>query len=309
MSVEISVVIPVYRSENALAELVARLEKTLDATSRPYEVIFVDDRSPDRSWSVLKDLKSQGRSWMKLVRLLKNRGQHNALICGLARVKGNVVITMDDDLQHPPEELPKLIAPIDEGYDLVVGAFELGPRKRFHALGSRLVDGALRRIFGLPSSFKLTSLRAMRGAVAAQAAQMSGAYPYVTAIVLSHATAITNVDVVHAPRAYGVSNYTFWKSARLAFNLLVNYSAYPLYVMAVLCALSLIAFVGISSWVLTVALWSSAAVPGWASTLLTVTFSNAVLTVALLIQFLYVTRISHQIARSRVGHAVGETDG
>jgi polyisoprenyl-phosphate glycosyltransferase len=308
MTLEISVVIPVYRGEKALPELVERLAKTLDAMGRSYEVIFVDDRSPDDSWRVLKELKAGGRPWMKLVRLLKNAGQHNALICGLGRATGKVVVTMDDDLQHPPEELPKLVAPIDEGFDLVIGAFENQYRKGLGSIGGRAVDTALRRIFALPSDFKLTSWRAMRHAVAAQAAQMTGAYPYVTAMVLSHATALKNVDVAFAPRAHGSSNYNFLKSVRLALNLVINYSSYPLYLMAILCAISMLAFVGISGWTLYVSIGSET-VPGWASTLLTLTFSNAIITTALLVLFMYVARISHQIGRTRVSHTIEQIDG
>jgi glycosyltransferase involved in cell wall biosynthesis len=306
---EISIVIPVYRSAKGLPTLADRLEKALDAMGRPYEVIFVDDRSPDDSWRVLKDLKqAHHRSWMKCVRLLKNSGQHNALICGLARAKGDIVVTMDDDLQHPPEDLPKLIAPVDEGCDLVVGSFEPENRKGFSVLGGRFVDATLRRIFDLPPDFVLTSLRAMKAPVAAQAAQMTGAYPYVTAMVLSHASTYKNVDIAYAPRMHGVSNYNLKKSLRLTFNLVLNYSSYPLYLMGMLCVASMVAFGGLSIFVLYTALRKEGTVSGWASTLLTLTFSNAVITMSLLILFMYVARMSHQIARSRVSHAVGEVD-
>jgi glycosyltransferase involved in cell wall biosynthesis len=304
---EISIVIPVYRSAKGLPELADRLEKALDAIGRPYEAIFVDDRSPDDSWRVLRDLK-RSHPWMRLVRLLKNSGQHNALICGLARAQGDIVVTMDDDLQHPPEDLPKLIAPVDEGFDLVVGAFEPENRKGFSVLGGQFVDATLRRIFGLPPDFVLTSLRAMKHPVAAQAAQMTGAYPYVTAMVLSHASTYKNVDVAYAPRVHGVSTYNLKKSLRLTFNLVLNYSSYPLYLMGVLCAASMVAFGGLSIWILYTALRKEGTVEGWASTLLTLTFSNAVITMSLLILFLYVARMSHQIARSRVSHAIGELD-
>jgi glycosyltransferase involved in cell wall biosynthesis len=308
MSVDISLVIPVYRSGATLENLVQRLERSLDSTGRPYEVIFVDDRSPDDSWSVLKELKTKGgRRWMKLVRLLKNSGQHNALLCAFSQASGNIVITMDDDLQHPPEELPHLIAAVDAGADLVVGAYEPESRKGFSVMGGRFIDATLRRIFKLPPNFKLTSFRAMRGVVARQVAQMSGAYPYVTAMVLTHATRVENVEVAYAPRVHGVSNYNLFKSLQLSLNLLLYYSPYPLYVMAALCFGSLTVFGGISAWVLALAL-GPGTLPGWASTLLTLAFSNTVLTLALLVQFLYLSRISHQVARSRVNYAIGDLD-
>jgi len=227
-------------------------------------------------------------------------------LCGLSRATGRVVVTMDDDLQHPPEELPKLIAPVDRGVDLVVGAFDV-ERKGLGVLGGRLVDAMLRRIYALPPDFKLTSLRAMSGAVARQAAQMTGAYPYVTAMVLSHATTCENVSVAHHPRAYGTSNYGFSRSLRLAFNLLLNYSPYPLYAMTAICVMGFVVFSGLAMWVLSLAL-SKDTVPGWASILVTIAFSNTMVTLSLLIQFLYITRMSNQIGRSRISYAIAEAD-
>lgn len=311
-AVDVSIVIPVYRGEKALPELVERLEKTLQETTRSFEVIFVDDRSPDKSWRVLKTLKAEksvARGWMRLVRLLKNAGQHNALLCGLSRATGDIVITMDDDLQHPPEELPKLMAPLleDEDVDLVVGSYPAEARQGVSILGGRMIDATLRRIFKLPSTFVLTSLRAMRGVVAREAAQMTGAYPYVTAMVLSHSTTCRNVEVIHKPRSHGVSNYSFMKNARLSFNLLLNYSSYPLYAMATLCIVSLTVFGGLAVWVLKISL-ARETVPGWASTFVTLSFSNTVITLSLFIMFLYVVRMSSQIARSRISYAIAETD-
>jgi glycosyltransferase involved in cell wall biosynthesis len=301
----VSVVIPVYRGEPALPELVKRLEKALDGVE--YEAIFVDDRSPDDSWRVLKELKKD-RAWMRIVRLLKNSGQHNALLCGFTMATGEVVVTMDDDLQHPPEEVPKLVAAVDAGCDLAIGAFDSG-RKGTKAIGGGFVDSTLRRIFKLPRTFQLTSFRAARGAIVAEAARMSGAYPYVTAMLFSHAATYQNVSVEHADRAHGTSNYDFWKSLRLSFNLLLNYSRYPLYVMASLCLGSFLLFGGLATWVVVLALKDGVSVPGWASTLVTLAFSNAVITSSLLIQFLYIARMSQQLARSRVSYAIGEVDG
>jgi glycosyltransferase involved in cell wall biosynthesis len=305
----VSVVIPTYRGEPALRELVTRLEKTLGEMGGAYEVIFVDDRSPDDSWKVLKELK-QDRPWMKIVRLMKNSGQHNAILCGFTLAKGRVVVTMDDDLQNPPEEIPKLVSVIDAGCDLAIGAYENKSRKGgMKRAGGGFVDATLRRIFKLPKNFQLTSFRAARGAIVAEAAQMSSAFPYVTAMLFSHAATYQNVTVEHRDRVHGASNYNFPKSFRLSLNLLLNYSRYPLYAMAGLCLGSFLVFAGLATWAAVLALRSDVGVPGWASTVVTLAFSNAVITASLLIQFLYIARMSAQLSRSRVSYAIGEVDG
>src|SRR5215469_6920976 len=116
----ISIVIPVYRSESILPELGRRLDKVLSATTRDYEVVLVNDCSPDDSWNVICQM-AQEHSWIRAINLMRNYGQHNALLCGIRAARYDVIVTMDDDLQHPPEEIPKLLAALDEGYDVVYG--------------------------------------------------------------------------------------------------------------------------------------------------------------------------------------------
>src|SRR5437773_6102071 len=118
-----SVVIPVDRSRESLPILLERLERELRAIGRRYEVVLVDDCSPDDTWTVLKNLK-EDRPWLKIAHLLRNAGQHNAILCGFTIAEGEVVVTMDDDLQNPPEEVHKLIAAIDQGYDLAIAAYD-----------------------------------------------------------------------------------------------------------------------------------------------------------------------------------------
>src|SRR5689334_8474595 len=113
-SVEISVVIPVYNSAEMLPLLHARLDAVLATMGNSFEVIYVDDGSQDASWSVLRQLEQQYRGSVTAVQLMRNYGQHNALMCGFRQARGNYVITMDDDLQHPPEEIPKLLAAIKQ---------------------------------------------------------------------------------------------------------------------------------------------------------------------------------------------------
>ena len=257
----ISVVIPAYRSSESLPILVGRLETVFRQSGQKYEVVVVNDCSPDDTWSVLKALKG-GRPWLKIIRLLRNSGEHNALLCGFSIAKGDVIVTMDDDLQNPPEEIPGLVAQIDEGYDLAIGSYGNKLHTRGRNLAGGLIDDLQRSIFGLPKDFQLTSFRAVRRAVIDNVVAMSTAFPYITSMLLSHTSRYINVPVRHDPRSFGQSNYNLSRSLRLAFNLLLNYSSYPLYFVIALCLLALSMTFGLGAWVLWRALAEVAPVPG-----------------------------------------------
>src|SRR5438034_6773556 len=204
---KISVVIPVYRSRESLPILLERLERELRAIGRRYEVVLVDDCSPDDTWTVLKNLK-EDRPWLKIAHLLRNAGQHNAILCGFTIAEGEVVVTMDDDLQNPPEEVHKLIAAIDQGYDLAIAAYDIKRHDGLRNLGGKLIDTIQRRIFRLPPTFQLTSFRAIRRIIVDNVVQMAGTYPYVTSMLLSHTSKYVNLPVHHDSVRLGRSDYT-----------------------------------------------------------------------------------------------------
>lgn len=301
----ISIVVPAYRSRDSLPILLTRLEVVLGGLGREFEVIVIDDCSPDDTWQVLKELKTD-RGWLRIVRLLKNSGQHNALLCGFSLAKGSVIVTMDDDLQNVPEDIPKLVAAIDEGYDLAVGAYDEKKHSKGRNLGGALIDATQRRIFGLPASFQLTSFRAIDRSVVANVVAMAGVYPYVTSMLLSHTARYTNVPVRHEVRQFGSSNYNLRRSALLAFNLLLNYSAYPLYFVVALCLLALGCSGVLSVWVLWRNVVGNGTIPGWASTITAISFFNGLILLALVVHSLYLSRLNQQVTRSRVGFTVGE---
>lgn len=301
----ISVVIPAYRSSEWLPLLIERLEKVLSRSGRKYEVVVVDDCSPDDTWTVLKAIK-EDRPWLKIIRLLRNSGQHNALLCGFSVAKGDVIVTMDDDLQNPPEEIPKLVAQIDEGYDLAIGSYGEKKHSRGRNLAGNLIDDIQRRIFGLPEDFQLTSFRAVRRVVIDNVVAMSSSFPYITSMLLSHTSRYVNVPVRHESRSFGKSNYNLSRSLRLAFNLLLNYSSYPLYFVIALCLVALGMTFGLGGWVVWKVLASAESVPGWASTITAISFFNGLILLALVAQSLYLSRLTQQVSRSRVGFTVGE---
>jgi len=302
----ISVVIPVYNSEESLPTLIERLFLVLQKMDRDCEVILVDDRSRDNSWQVIKELKVRYPSFIKMVRLLVNSGQHNAILCGLYLAKGGIVITMDDDLQNPPEEIPKLVAAIDSGYDLAIGAYEEKKHNGFRNAGGRFIDWTIRKIFKLPSEFQLTSYRAVRKVVIDNVCQMGGVYPYITAMMLSNAASYTNVSIRHDARTFGKSNYSMGNSLSLAANLIFNYSSYPLYVVA---ALGLFFFLGsliFGTTLMIRTLLYGSAVPGWASTVIIMSLSNALNILCLVVFGIYISRMSQQMTRTRLPYTISE---
>ena len=306
---KVSVVIPVYNSEQTLVSLTERLISTLQGIGREFEIIFVDDGSTDGSWERLRELRKRWEDCIRLVRLSINSGQHNAILCGFGLVKGDVVITMDDDLQHPPEEIPALLRAIDQGYDVAIGAYERKEHGAFRNLAGTMIDSLQRRIFDLPAKFQLTSFRAIRRTVVDEVTKMEGAFPYITSMILANATRYTNIPVRHEPRRYGESTYTFIRSLSLALNLIFHYSSYPLQLIAVLCALAFTVslILGLAV-VIQVALFGSS-VPGWASTIVVVAFSSAMTQLGLLILAIYVSRLHRQLTRIRAGYKIAEIDG
>lgn len=304
----ISVVIPVYRASQSLEILIDRLHQVLKQMEDDYEIILVDDCSPDDSWLVLKTLKQQYGKSLKLARLLVNVGQHNAILCGLSLSTGEIVITMDDDLQHPPDQIPKLVESIDQGFDLVIGAYESKKHSRIRQSSGQLIDWIIIKIFGLPSNFQLTSFRATTRPVVDNVCQMGGVFPYITAMMLVSASRYTNVVVRHDPRPFGKSNYNLKRSFRLAANLIFSYSSYPLYLVVLLCFIAFLFSVILGVWTLGKVLLYGASVPGWASTVVIVSFFNGFILLCLVSFGVYLSRISQQLTGIRQPYTIRELD-
>jgi len=302
----LSVVIPVYRAAASLEELIDRLLAMVGALSKTVEVILVDDCSPDNSWELLMRLKARHPNLLKIARLQKNSGQHNAILCGFSLAEGEIVVTMDDDLQNPPEEIPKLIEAIEQGYDLVIGAYEAKQHSAARNVSGGMVDRVIRRMFALPSDFQLTSFRAARRHVILSVRQMSGVFPYVTTMLFSHASRYANTVVRHDRRKHGESNYDLGRSLRLVANLILSYSTLPVLLVGFLCLGAFAFFLVFGSWVLVQALIGGSSVQGWASTIIVLSFFNALTLLCLFIFALYLSRMNQQLTRSRVSFTIAE---
>lgn len=223
----ISVVIPVYNSGEILPELMARLAPVLDAAAGAWEVILVDDASRDRSWEAVAELARRDPR-VRGISLMRNYGQHNALLCGIREARHEVIVTMDDDLQHPPGEIPALLARLDEGYDVVYGT----PRDEQHGLwrdlASQVTKLALGAAMGVDVARDVSAFRAFRAEVRQGFATYSASYVSIDVLLTWGTTRFAAVEVRHEPRHSGQSNYTLGKLMRHAVNMMTGFSTLPL---------------------------------------------------------------------------------
>ena len=308
MSGKISIIVPVYKSQETINELVERLVKTLSQLENDYEIILVDDRSPDDSWQILKKLKSIYKNQLSIIRLQSNSGQHNALIAGLSRAKGDFVITIDDDLQNPPEEIPRIIEMLNKGCDLVIGSYAVKEHNYVRNFSGKLIDKILRMIFKLPKNFQLTSYRGIKRSVVDRVLEMKSSFPYLTAMLLSNTSNYSNIDVQHHRRKYGKSNYTIVSGLRLAANLLFNYTTLPVIFVGVIALFAFFFSVFVGGWVAMSTLAYGSNVPGWASTIAILSFLNSIILLCMFIFSMYLSRINRLLMRGKINYIISDID-
>lgn len=222
-----SVVIPVYNSEESLEQLVTRLKGVIPALFATYEIILVNDGSKDRSWQVIRAL-SQQHPELVGINLMRNQGQHNAVLCGIRAARHAVIITLDDDLQNPPEEIPKLLEEFKKGYDVVYGT----PRELRHGfrrnLASRTIKYTLRLAMGDDIGLRVAAFRLFRTQLREAFADYHSPYVSIDVLLSWGTTRFSWVYVDLVERAAGASNYTFRKLASLAITMLTSFSVLPL---------------------------------------------------------------------------------
>jgi undecaprenyl-phosphate 4-deoxy-4-formamido-L-arabinose transferase len=225
---EVSVVIPVYIEQESLPALLPRLMPVLAALGRPYEVLFVDDGSRDGSLSILRSFVEGHPGEVRVVELSRNFGQHPAILAAFQRARGDVVVTLDADLQNPPEEIPKLLAKIDEGYDVVGGIRQQRRDSWFRRAASRLVNRITGAITGMRLSDYGCMLRAYARDVVDEINVCEENATFIPALAQSFSRRPTEVEVAHAERAAGASKYSLYRLLRLNFDLMTGFSVVPL---------------------------------------------------------------------------------
>ena len=206
-----SVVVPVYNSEHTLQELYTRLEKVFrEVIKEEFELILVDDGSKDRSFEVMQELRAKDNR-VRIIQMARNFGQNPALLCGFAHVKGDFVVTMDDDLQHQPEELPKMINVMRErdDVDAIIASYEGRQHGFIRKLGTKFSVWATSKMLGKDPDLQITSYRLIRRFLVDAMVKTNTYLPQIGNLLVLTSNRIINVPVQHAARVYGKSAYSF----------------------------------------------------------------------------------------------------
>jgi glycosyltransferase involved in cell wall biosynthesis len=259
----VSVVVPVYNSERTLAELAARLEKVLTPLVKSYEIIFVNDGSRDQSWEEILKLAAQKR-FIRGFNLMTNYGQHNALIAGIDEAKHEIILTIDDDLQHPPEEIPRLLEKLCKGYDVVYGRPATRSHSTWRNFSSKILKTTLKVVLGAEMGGHSSAFRAFRADLRRGFKNFRDAQLSIDVLLSWSAARVTHIMVEHHNRKVGKSGYTMRKLFILAFNMLTGYSTLPLRIASWIGLFSALNGLGIFLYVVIRRLLQTNYVPGFA---------------------------------------------
>lgn len=229
----ISVIIPVYRSSESLPELLAELDRVLPTLADAFEVVMVDDASPDDSWRVVQGLAAQ-YPFVRGIQLMRNYGQHNALLCGIRAARCELIVTMDDDLQHPPDQIPALLAELNKGFDVVYGAPQEEQHGLLRDLASQMTKWALQGAMGVEIARKVGAFRIFRTNLRDAFERFHGPNVSIDVLLTWGTTRFSAVSVEHHTRKYGQSTYTFRKLVRHALNMITGFSVLPLQIASLI---------------------------------------------------------------------------
>jgi len=303
----VSVIIPVYNSESYLAPLVERLATVMQEHASCFEVILVEDDGRDSSWSVIQTLAKKC-PYLVGIKLMRNYGQHNALLCGIRNAHYEVIVTLDDDLQNPPEEIPALLKKLGEGYDVVYGT----PREQQHGLlrniASTATKIALQSVMGAETARNVSSFRAFRTQLRDAFADYRGPHVSIDVLLTWGTRRFGSVSVRHDARQAGRSNYTFLSLVRHAVNMLTGFSTIPLRVASII-GLIFTAFGGVLLFfILGRYLLHGAVVPGFAFLASTVTILSGAQLFALGVMGEYLARMHFRLM-DKPSYAVMEYAG
>jgi dolichol-phosphate mannosyltransferase/undecaprenyl-phosphate 4-deoxy-4-formamido-L-arabinose transferase len=290
-----SIVVPVYKSERSLRELYERVDKTFESIEGDYELILVEDGGLDKSWEMMRSLRAENKK-VKIIRLTRNFGQHNALMCGFSFASGDYVVTIDDDLQNPPEEIPKLIQAI-KGSDLDVVSGT--PEGRKHAwwrnAGSFTYRWLISLVFKHDPVFQMSSFRIMKRAVNEDLLRIPTPNPAVGLLLMNITDRIGNITVEHRERLYGSTTYTTGKLVRHVLPGILYHSTLPLKGVFVFGLLSMFSAFALGVYYLTLFFLGRINVPGWITLVLLVLFFSGVIMFSLGIIGEYLLRITQEV--------------
>jgi len=293
-----SIVVPVFRSEDSLVELYERINKTFADIDEDYELILVEDCGGDDSWTVMKSLRQRDKN-VKIIRLSKNFGQHNALMCGFSFATGDFVINLDDDLQNPPEEIPKLInAIMPSDFDVVYGV----PAEKKHSLvrnaGSFVYSRLVASIFGDIPKHRLSSFRVVRKHIVDHILTIATPNPAVSILIRQVTDRLGFITVKHHERQYGKSTYSKAKLVKHFLNGILYHSTLPLK-MVFIMGIFVVGFSVVLGSFYLVKFWLGLiTIPGWTTVVLLLLFFSGIIMFSIGIIGEYLLRIIQEVSRT-----------
>jgi glycosyltransferase involved in cell wall biosynthesis len=305
-----SIVIPCYCSGPWLEELVRRIDLVMRRRGEPFEVVLVNDASPDDTWKTIQRL-ARRYDCVRGIDLLFNTGQFRATLCGLEQAAGELIVVMDDDLQHPPEEIPKLIDAIRRHpeLDCVMGAYAAKHHNLVRNLGSRLWAYVTARIYGLPTHVKRSSFRIMRREIARAICLHRTVRPVLGPLIFRTTARVGNVRVNHHPRRRGQSGYGVAQLARIVLDNVFSASTLPLRMVSVLGLGSAAGSVLWGGYNVAKYFLGSIKVPGFVTLVLLITFFGGMTLFAVGLLGEYLIRVIDEVRRPPrylIRHSVGK---
>lgn len=278
-----SIVVPVYNSEKTLEELYIRIRDVFDHTMKEnFELILVDDSSRDNSYEVMEKLH-KADSRVKIIQMAKNFGQHPALLCGFSFAKGDFIITMDDDLQHRPEEIPKMAAAINErdDVDVIIAKYENRKHNFIRKLGTKISIYATSKMLHKDPNLEITSFRLMRRFIVEAILNTNTHLPQIGNLLVQSSNRIINIPVQHDSRKVGRSNYTFRHLARDLIYDITSNSAFPLILVRDLGIFSFIISILLGLFYLVRYFIYGVSVEGWTTLVLLILAYNGIILLAI----------------------------
>jgi undecaprenyl-phosphate 4-deoxy-4-formamido-L-arabinose transferase len=245
MNAYLSIVIPVFNEEGNLRALQAALSPVLQGFEKPYEIIYVDDGSTDKSLDILQDLQAKDPH-IVIVEFSRNFGQHSAIFAGFDQSRGEIVVTLDADLQNPPEAIPTLVHAIESGYDVVGGWRENRQDSFFRKIASKIVNKIISWSTGVKLKDYGCMLRAYRREIVQQIGKCSEISSFIPALANTFARSIAEIEVPHRDRAQGRSKYSLGRLIRLNFDLMTGFSLFPIQAISAFGLVTALAGVGFS---------------------------------------------------------------
>ncbi len=301
-----SVVIPVFNEEENLEVLHTRLVKVMESLEEPYEIIFVDDGSTDSSFQILKDLHQKDNS-VKVIRFTRNFGQHPAITAGFDFAQGEKIITLDADLQNPPEEISKLLSKLDEGYDIIFGVFPEGEHSPFRKMGSLFANWVRSKI--LPgSTSRVSTFRAIRSEVIKHLSSFSERSKFLDGLLCWTGFRIGTVEVKHLKRERGKTKYGFFRLVGLWFDMVTSFTNIPLRIATLSGILLGVSALLLALFYLIRYLLYGFGVPGFATIVILILVFSAIQLFCLGIMGEYVGRM-HQEVKNRPEYIVRDKLG